>query len=141
MKDTTKETNENGFTLVEVVVSVALFAMVMGAVFYFYANSMSNQAKLKEKYTLLRVSREFVDSFINYNTREQTKGLDEKEGFLLEWTMTPVEEKKDVIFSSGVPPTAQLNMVHVNVINKASKQTALQMEFLVNAVSTDNSTD
>lgn len=141
MKKTTKGTNENGFTLVEVVVSVALFAMVMGAVFYFYANSMSNQAKLKEKYTLLRVSREFVDSFINYNTREQTKGLDEKEGFLLEWTMTPVEEKKDVIFASGVPPTAQLNLVHVNVINKESKQTALQLDFLVNAISTDSSTD
>lgn len=141
MKEAKKESSENGFTLVEVVVSVALFAMVMGAVFYFYANSMTNQAKLKEKYTLLRVSREFVDSFINYNTREQSKGLDEKEDFLLEWTMTPVEEKKDVIFASGVPPTAQLNLVHVNVIKKESKQTVLNLDFLVNAVSTDNSTD
>ncbi|MDQ1354686.1 MAG: hypothetical protein QG657_4995 [Acidobacteriota bacterium] len=141
MKKTKIAANEKGFTLVEVVVSVALFAMVMGAVFYFYANSMSNQAKLKEKYTMLRISREFVDSFINYNTREQKKGLDEKEGFLLEWSMSPVEEKKDVIFSSGVLPTAQLNRVHVNVINKESKQTVLQMDFLVNAVSTDNSTE
>lgn len=141
MTVTKKEPNEKGFTLVEVVVSVALFAMVMGAVFYFYANSMTNQAKLKEKYTLLRVSREFVDSFINYNSREQSKGLDEKEGFLLEWTMTPIEEKKDVFFASGVPPTAQLNLVHVNVIKKESKQTVLNLDFLVNAISTDTSTD
>lgn len=141
MSKPNRKTKANGFTLIEVVVSVALFAMVMAAVFYFYSNSMTNQAKLKGKYTLLRVSREFVDSFINYNTREQKKGLDEKEGFLLEWTMTPIEEKKDVIFASGVPPTAQLNRVHVNVINKESKQTVLQMDFLANAVSTDNSND
>jgi prepilin-type N-terminal cleavage/methylation domain-containing protein len=141
MNNPNRKTKQKGFTLIEVVVSVALFAMVMGAVFYFYSNSMTNQTKLREKYTLLRVSREFVDSFINYNTREQKKGLDEKEGFLLEWTMTPIEEKKDVIFASGVPPTAQLNLVHVNVIKKESKQTALQLDFLVNAISTDNSND
>ncbi|MCU0288624.1 MAG: type II secretion system GspH family protein [Acidobacteria bacterium] len=131
-----KVTKENGFTLVEVVVSVALFALVMGAVFYFYANSMTNQAKLKEKYILLRVSREFIDSFINYSTKKQSKGLDEKEGYLFEWTMSPIEEKKDIIFASGIPPTAQLNMVHVNVIHKESKQTVLNLDFLANAIST-----
>lgn len=135
------DAKEKGFTLIEVLVSVALFAMIMGAVFYFYSNSMTHQAKLKEKYTLLRISREFVDSFINYNNHKQSNGLDEKEGFLFEWTMTPIEEKKDIIFSSGIPPTAQLNVVHVNVIKKESKQNVLNLDFLVNAISTDRNAD
>lgn len=125
-----------GFTLIEVVVAITIFALVMTAVFYFFSNSMNNQEKLKEKYTILRISREFIDTFIEgWNRSEGMKGSQEKENFILAWDMTPVEEPKDLLFSSGRAPIVQLNLVRLHVIKKETNEPVLDLDFLVNTIS------
>jgi prepilin-type N-terminal cleavage/methylation domain-containing protein len=128
--------NAKGFTLIEVVVSITIFAMVMVSVFYFFSNSMNNQEKLKEKYTILRISREFIDTFIEgWNRADGLKGSQEKENFILAWDMTPVEEPKDLLFSSGRAPVVQLNLVRLRVVKIETEETVLDLDFLVNTIS------
>jgi type II secretory pathway pseudopilin PulG len=127
-----------GFTLLEVIIAIALLFMVVAAVFYFYGNLMANQGKIKEKYKLLRISRAFVDSFVfrgQASIPGQQKGRLEKEGFILLWNIFPVENKREVLFSSGVVPMAQLNRVHLEILKKENRSRVMELNFLVNVFS------
>ena len=123
--------------MIEVILAITLLFTVIAAVFYFYSNLMGNQEKVKEKYTLLRVAREFVDSFVFTQDRGlamQKKGRREIEGFILKWNTYPAEEPREVIYSSGIAPTAQLKRVYVRFFKKESNQQVYDMLFLVNVV-------
>ena len=128
-----------GFTLIEVIISIAVLFLAIASVFYFYSNLMNNQAKLKEKYTILRVTREFVDSFIFSNDPDLTNknsGQMEAEGFVLKWDIYPADEKKDILFISGLPPQAQLNRVYLQIVKKETGKKVLDLHFLKNITST-----
>jgi prepilin-type N-terminal cleavage/methylation domain-containing protein len=129
---------KDGFTLIEVIIAIAVLFLAIAAVFYFYSNLMGNQAKLKEKYTILRISREFVDSVVfsgDLAVRARNKGRREAEGFILKWDIYPAEEKREVLFTSGIAPLAQLNRVHLEVIKKATGKRVLELHFLLNNIS------
>ena len=131
--------NNRGFTLIEVIVSIAILFLAIAAVFYFYSNLMDNQTKLKEKYVILRISREFVDSMVFSNDpymTERKSGRREAEGFILDWKINPAEEKRDVLFTSGLAPVAQLQRVHLEVIKKKTGKKVLDLHFLLNTIST-----
>ncbi|MCP5048975.1 MAG: type II secretion system protein [bacterium] len=133
----TKRSRAGGFTLIEVVVSIALLFMVVAAVFYFYSNLMDNQGRIKEKYALLRIAREFVDSFAfsGGGGLNMDGGRREIEGFMLMWTSEPAEDEREVLFSSGVLPVAQLKRVHLQIFNKMTRQQVLELDFLLNTIS------
>jgi prepilin-type N-terminal cleavage/methylation domain-containing protein len=126
-----------GFTLIEVLLAITLLFMVISAVFYFYSNLMENQGKIKEKYALLRTAREFVDSLVFSGDRGLTLGSGgkrETDRFLLRWKIYPAEKPREVIYSSGMAPTAQLKRVHVQFFRKETKRQVLELHFLVNAI-------
>lgn len=132
-----KNNDGRGFTLIEVVVSITLLFMVVAAVFYFYSNLMDNQGKFKEKYALLRISREFVDSFVFSSDRAeamQKGGRIIVEGFILRWRVSPVEKKREVLYSSGMPPMAQLHRVHLQIFKKQGGKQLLELKFLANII-------
>ncbi len=129
--------SSRGFTLIEVIVSITLLFIVVAAVFYFYSNMMDNEGKIREKYTLLRITKEFIDSFAFRSADEAAKpggGANEREGFILQWRIYPAEERRDVFFSSGVVPQAQLNRVHLRIVKKETKKQVLELQFLVNTI-------
>lgn len=132
-----KAKKDNGFTLIEVILAITLLFMVVAAVFYFYSNLMDNQGKIKEKYILLRVAREFVDSFVFTQDRGlalQKRGRREIEGYILEWRIAAAEPPREVVYSSGIAPTAQLKRVYVRFIKKDTGNQVLDLHFFVNAV-------
>lgn len=130
-----KNNRPSGFTLIEVIISIAIFSIVMVAVFYFYSNTMNNQEKIREKYTILRISREFIDSFTaNTENWVTPKGSQDKENFILQWEMNPVEDGKEIIFTSGRAPVARLHMVHLWVIKKETGNAVMELDFLYNHV-------
>ena len=128
----------HGFTLIEVLVSITILFLVIGAVFYFYSHLMDNQAKLKEKYTILRIGKEFVDSFIFGNDPEMLAGSGgkrEERDFVLRWNIYPAEDERAVLLTSGVAPMAQLKRVHLEIIKKDTGKSVLDLHFLVNTIS------
>lgn len=132
--------NNKGFTLIEVIIAIAVLFLAVASVFYFYSNLMDNQAKLKEKYTILRISREFVDSLVFSNDFDVTgkgkgRGRREAGGFILAWDIYPAEEKREILFTSGIAPLAQLNRVHLQVIKKETGKRVLELHFLINSIS------
>lgn len=127
-----------GFTLIEVLVSITILFLVIGAVFYFYSQLMDNQAKLKEKYTILRIGKEFVDSFIFGNDPDmlaRSGGQREERDFILRWNIYLAEDERAVLFTSGVAPMAQLKRVHLEIIKKDTGKSVLDLHFLVNTIS------
>jgi prepilin-type N-terminal cleavage/methylation domain-containing protein len=129
---------KHGFTLIEVLVSITILFLVIAAVFYFYSHLMDNQVKLKEKYTILRIGREFVDSLIFGNDPEMlasSRGQREERDFVLRWNIYPAEDERAVLFTSGVAPMAQLNRVHLEIIKKDTGKSVLDLHFLVNTIS------
>jgi prepilin-type N-terminal cleavage/methylation domain-containing protein len=127
-----------GFTLIEVLISITILFLVIGAVFYFYSQLMDNQAKLKEKYTILRIGKEFVDSFIFGNDPDmlaRSGGQREERDFILHWNIYPAEDERAVLFTSGVAPMAQLKRVHLEIIKKDTGNSVLDLHFLVNTIS------
>ncbi len=135
MKRTAPKTSESGFTLIEVIVAIVIFSMVMAAVFYFYSNAIDNQGKLREKYTILRISRQFVDSFtagaVPWDGR---RGQQDMGDFVMDWKMFPVEDGREVVFTSGRPPLAQLNVVRLRVIKKETNLQVYSLDFLFNTI-------
>ena len=141
----------HGFTLIEVLVSITILflvikashilvvvVLVIAAVFYFYSHLMDNQAKLKEKYTILRIGKEFVDSFIFGNDPDmlaRSGGQREERDFVLRWNIYPAEDERAVLFTSGVAPMAQLKRVHLEIIKKDTGKSVLDLHFLVNTIS------
>jgi len=126
-----------GFTLIEVLVSITILFLVIAAVFYFYYHSMDNQVKLKEKYRVMRISKEFIESFIFGNDWDLSvinQGQEEVEDFILQWNSYPIQDARDVILTSGVAPKAQLKRVHLRVIKKETGKSVLDLHFLVNTV-------
>jgi hypothetical protein len=112
--------------------------MAVAAVFYFYSQSMEHQAKLKEKYRILRIGKQFVDSYIFSTDPEKltmTDGKREVEDFILQWNVYPVEDEREVIFTSGLLPLAQLKRVHLEIIKKTTGKSVLDLHFLVNTIS------
>jgi len=127
-----------GFTLIEVIISITVLFLAVASVFYFYSNLMNNQEKLKEKYTILRITREFVDTLIFSNDPDMTdknSGRLESEGFILKWDIYPAGEKRDVLFTSGLQPQAQLKRVYLEVIKKETGKKVLDLHFLKNTIS------
>jgi prepilin-type N-terminal cleavage/methylation domain-containing protein len=127
----------NGFTLIEVLISITILFLVIGAVFYFYSHLMDNQARFREKYTILRIGKEFVDSFIPGNDPGMLAGSGgqrEERDFVLRWNIYPVEDERAVLFTSGVAPMAQLKRVHLEIIKKKTGKSVLDLHFLVNTV-------
>jgi len=126
-----------GFTLIEVVVATTLLFMVTGAVFYFYSNLMDRQGKIKRKYIVLRLAREFMDGFV-FNHQQLPRyapgGKSEREGFRLEWNTAPAEQAREVLYSSGLPPMAQLHRVNCRIINLESGNQVMELNFLVNII-------
>ena len=129
---------DNGFTLIEVIVSITILFLVVASVFYFYSHLMDNQAKLKEKYRVLRIGKECVDSFIFGNDPgllTVKKGRREIEDFILLWEMNPVEDGREVLFTSGLAPLAQLQLVHLELLKTNTGNNVLDLHFLVNTIS------
>ncbi|UCH94033.1 MAG: type II secretion system protein [Candidatus Aminicenantes bacterium] len=129
---------KDGFTLIEVLVSITILFLVIASVFYFYSHLMDNQAKLKEKYKILRMGKEFVDSFIFGSDPEIlsiTGGQREVEDFILRWNIYPAEDERAVLFTSGVAPMAQLKRVHLEIIKAETGKSVLDLHFLVNTIS------
>ncbi len=107
----------------------------MGAVFYFYSNQANHQEKLKEKYTVIRLARQFVDNVINdASNRYGESGSEETEGFILEWKRYPAEDRRDIVLSSGLPPQTQLHLVHLQVFKKETGNNVLELHFLRNRI-------
>lgn len=129
-----EKTRHHGFTLLEVVIAISLLFMVVAAVFYFYANMMENEGKIREKYTLLRITRQFVDAFVFRSADEAGEGTKEQEGFILKWKIFPAGERRDIFYSSGIVPQAQLNRVHLWVLHKNTKKQVMELQFLVNTI-------
>lgn len=125
---------DRGFTLIEVVVSILLFSIVIGSVFYFFSNSMQNQIKLREKYRLLRISRESIDFFIN-NSSVEKYGRREKEDYIIEWEIYPAEEKRKMMYMGGGASFVQLKLVHLRVKKKGDKESEFDYNFLINGLS------
>ena len=128
---------KHGFTLIEVLVSITILFLVIGAVFYFYSHLMDKQEKLKEKYTILRIGKEFVDSFVFGNNPDMLAGgggQREERDFVLRWNIYPVEDERAVLFTSGVAPMAQLKRVHLEIIHKDTGNSVLDLHFFVNTV-------
>lgn len=128
----------HGFTLIEVLVSITILFLVIGAAFYFYSQLMENQVKLKEKYTILRIGKEFVDAFVFGNNPEMlalSGGQREERDFVLRWNIYPVEDERAVLFTSGVAPMAQLKRVHLEIIKKDTGKSVLDLHFFVNTIS------
>jgi prepilin-type N-terminal cleavage/methylation domain-containing protein len=129
---------DKGFTLIEVIVAITILFLVVASVFYFYSNLMENQAKLKEKYRILRIGKEWVDSFIFGNDPELLmvkKGQRKVEDFILRWEMHPVEDGREVLFTSGIAPLAQLQLVHLELLKTNTGNNVLDLHFLVNTIS------
>ena len=129
---------KRGFTLIEVIVSITILFLVVAAVFYFYSHLMDNQARLKEKYRILRIGKEWVDSFIFGNNQELLavkKGQRQIEDFILLWEMNPIEDGREVLFTSGLAPLAQLQLVHLKLLKKNTGKSVLDLNFLVNTIS------
>jgi prepilin-type N-terminal cleavage/methylation domain-containing protein len=127
-----------GFTLIEVLVSITILFLVIGAAFYFYSQLMENQVKLKEKYTVLRIGKEFVDAFVFGNDPDRlvrSGGQREERDFVLRWNIYPVEDERAVLFTSGVAPMAQLKRVHLEIIKKDTGKSVLDLHFFVNTIS------
>jgi prepilin-type N-terminal cleavage/methylation domain-containing protein len=128
----------HGFTLIEVLVSITILFLVIGAAFYFYSQLMENQVKLKEKYTILRIGKEFVDAFVFGNNPEilaVSGGQREERDFVLRWNIYPAEDERAVLFTSGVAPMAQLKRVHLEIIKKDTGKSVLDLHFFVNTIS------
>ncbi|MCP4150048.1 MAG: type II secretion system protein [bacterium] len=135
-KSALNKTHNQGFTLIEVIVAITLFTMVIGAVFYFYSNYMNNQAKLKERYAVMRISRDFIDAFISDPANiDSPGGTEEIEGFILDYQLYPAGKKEEVLLTSGRPPMAQLKVVHLQVIQKNTGKNLLDLHFLYNTIS------
>ncbi|MCP4217096.1 MAG: type II secretion system protein, partial [bacterium] len=128
-----------GFTLIEVVIAITIFAMVAGAVFYFYSNQVDNQIKLKEKYSLMRLTRQFIDTFTgDENNRNIENGSTEMEDYVFEWTLHAVEKPREVRMTSGLAPLAQLKLVHLQVFRKKNGGQVLSLDFLFNTIRSRN---
>jgi prepilin-type N-terminal cleavage/methylation domain-containing protein len=132
------EAKKSGFTLIELILAITILFMAVAAVFYFYSQSLEHQAKLKERYRVLRIGKQFVDSYIFSTDPEKltmTDGKREVEDFILQWNVYPVEDEREVIFTSGVLPLAQLKRVHLEIIKKTTGKSVLDLHFLVNTIS------
>lgn len=127
--------NNSGFTLIEVIISVVILFMTVAAVFHFYSQRIDNHMRIKEKYNQIRIAREFVDTMINDpQLAIDEKGRNETEAYTLQWHAYPIEEKREVVFSSGKRPTAQLKRIHLDIVSKTSSHTQLSLDFLVNVI-------
>ncbi len=135
--DRVRKTKAGGFTLIEVLVSIALLFMTIGAVFYFYSHMMDNHSRLKEKYKVLRIAREFVDSLVfghNPAMLSAKSGSKAVENYLLAWNIYPSGEPKELLFTSGIPPMVQLKRVHLQIFKKGTSRAILELQFLVNTI-------
>lgn len=122
--------------MIEVIVAIVILFMAVSAVLYFYSQRMESQQRIKEKYRLIRTAREFVDTFINDKTMaDEENGQRETADFIITWKVFPAEEEKEIIFSSGRRPVAQLKRVHLEFTAKATGNRVLDLHFLINTIS------
>ena len=124
-----------GFTLLEVVIAIMIFMIVMVAVFQYFSGMMNHQEKIKEKYRLIRVARETIDSFLN-NPPTEESGSVEKEGFLIQWEIFPAEDKRRIPYTGGAATFAQLKLVHLQVLSARDRDELARYDFLINDYST-----
>ncbi len=124
-----------GFTLIEVVIAIMIFMLVMVAVFHYFSGMMSHQEKLKEKYRLIRVAREAIDSFLDKSAVEES-GSWEKEGFLIKWEAFPAEDKRRIPYTAGATAFAQLKLIHLTIHTAGERTLLAAYDFLINDYST-----
>lgn len=127
--------DRRGFTLLEVVIAIMIFMIVMVAVFQYFSGMMNHQEKIKEKYRLIRVARETIDSFLNNSAVSET-GSFEKEGFLVKWEIFPAEDKRRIPYTGGATTFAQLKLVHLTILRERSREEVARYDFLINDYST-----
>ncbi len=126
---------QRGFTLLEVVIAIMIFMLVMVAVFQYFSGMMNHQEKLKEKYRLIRVARETIDSFLD-NSVTAESGSQEKEGFLINWEIFPAEDKRRIPYTGGATTFAQLQLVHLTIRKSGDRKELAVYDFLINDYST-----
>ena len=127
--------DRRGFTLLEVVIAIMIFMIVMVAVFQYFSGMMNHQEKIKEKYRLIRVARETIDSFLNTPDGAESGSI-EKEGFLLKWEIFPAEDKRRIPYTGGATTFAQLKLVHLTILRGRGREEVARYDFLVNDYST-----
>lgn len=120
--------NRRGFSLLEVILAISIFAVFCSSVFYFYSSAMTSHEKFKRKYTELRLLREFVENFQSH----EESGSQEKEGFVLEWQAQAVEAARKIESGEGVANQMQLKMVRVQIREKEKKNWLQELQFLYN---------
>ncbi len=123
--------NKKGFTLIEVLVSITLFFITMVSVFHYFSNHIQNHNKISEKYKILRITKDFIDSF-KWSTPLQKEGTSNIEEYVIKWKMFPIEDKRRVLNTSGRLTYFQLSLVKMSLINKNSKKQLYKTSFLVN---------
>lgn len=123
-----KENNIKGFTLLEVIISIVIFSTFSVASFYYFSNSMKHHEKLEEKYVLLRMVKEFVENFES----SEKMGSEEKEGFIIKWRVTEVEDQRKIISRGSLDFFLQLRAVHLEVINNRLNKQVFSTAFFCN---------
>ena len=120
-----------GFTLIEVLVSITIFALVIVAAFYFFSGTIDNHRRLSEKYVLLQTARQFIDSF---DSGEST-GVEEDDVYRIEWQAFPLHEPRRMAgggMQTRLREGLQLRLVHLEMIEKEGDKISLRLDFLTN---------
>jgi prepilin-type N-terminal cleavage/methylation domain-containing protein len=123
--------DRRGFTLIEVLVSISVLALMIVAAFHFFSGAMDNHRRLSEKYLLLQQARQFIDSFDS----GEWAGVEDGGVFRFEWQAFPLHAPRRM--SGGGMETRmreglQLRLVHLEVIEKDRDKTSLTLDFLTN---------
>jgi prepilin-type N-terminal cleavage/methylation domain-containing protein len=119
---------KKGFTLLEVIIAIMIFSIFSVSVFYFFSNAIERNLKFEEKYVILRMAKEFISQ---YDTLQQD-GTRTREGFLLKWHSTPMEEPRKIVTGSDVNYNLQLKLVHLDIIRQEDQKNLLSVNFIYN---------
>lgn len=120
--------NQRGFSLLEVIIALVMFSSFAASVFYFFSGAINSHGKLKQKYTQLRVMREFVD---NFESREK-EDVVEKEGYVLAWKAYELEKKRRMQGKQPLRNYLQLKLIHVDMRKKGKKDILTSFDFVIN---------
>jgi type II secretion system protein I len=124
---------KQGFSLVEVLVALVIFSSFAIAVFHFYGNAIDLNGRFAEKYTAIRIAKEFVDTFQLEDEKQQ--GQVKKEGLVINWKLLPVEKQRKLITRDPVATFITLKLVDAAIVVDNTDIVLHSFHFLVNEVS------
>ena len=109
--------NENGFSLIEILISLTIFAVGLLAISSLQIGSINSNAKARRSIEAVTVAQEQVETLMTsvYSNVNTSGPISVNNRYSVSWTVAaPVENTKDVVLAVSWPEGTETRSITIN---------------------------